>query len=133
MKKLFIFLSAIALSFSALAQSDYPQYRDINHQVNPQVRYKLYPTFNVWTYLKLDTQKGTVYQVQYSKKEGQSFELYVGTPGYFGFSTDTINGRYELYPTTNNWTFMMLDQIDGDVYEVQWGQEAKYRYIKEIK
>ena len=29
-------------------------------------RYKLYPTQNMWTFLKLDTETGRIWQVQYS-------------------------------------------------------------------
>lgn len=133
MKKLLFILAAVVITASVMAEGEYPQYRSVNHYSDSSVRYKLYQTFNLWTFLKLDTRRGTIYQVQYSKKEGQSFETYLGTPGIYGFASDTINGRYELYPTQNNWTFLLVDQIDGDVYEVQWSQESdKYRYIKRI-
>lgn len=36
------------------------------------------------------------------------------------FGTDA---RYKLYPTQNMYNFIMLDQIDGDTYQVQWGKE----------
>ncbi len=32
-------------------------------------------------------------------------------------------GRYALFPTQNMYNFIMLDQIDGDTYQVQWGKE----------
>ena len=44
-----------------------------------------------------------------------------------------INGRFELYPTSNNWTFILLDPIDGDAYHVQWGHSKKDRIIYKIK
>ena len=36
------------------------------------------------------------------------------------FGTDA---RYKLYPTQNMYNFILLDQIDGDTYQVQWGKE----------
>ena len=42
-------------------------------------------------------------------------------------------GRYTLYPTDNMWTFLMLDQIDGTVYQVQWSQKADSRGVIKIE
>lgn len=34
-------------------------------------------------------------------------------------------GRFTLYPTENMYNFILLDQIDGDVYQAQWSMEEK--------
>ena len=112
------------------AQTQYNQFNEVNHVVNQQVKYKLYPTFNMWTFLKLNTQNGEITQVQYSIN-GDEMEVYLGRP--IALISDYVNGRYELYPTTNNWTFLLLDQIDGRVYHVQWSQESGDRFVYEIK
>jgi hypothetical protein len=31
-------------------------------------------------------------------------------------------GRFTLYPTTNIYTFVLLDQDTGDTWHVQWGK-----------
>lgn len=91
--------------------------------------YLLYPTTNIYTFLKLDTRNGKIWQVQYSMDENEfevvlnSRELVIsGKPGQFA-----------LYPTTNNWTFLLLDTVNGDVWHVQWSQDASDRGIIPIK
>jgi len=111
------------------------QFNDVNHAANENVRYKLYPTFNMWTFLKLDTQTGKVSMLQFSvesaKNEG---ELFVGVPLEVYIGDDVVNGRYELYPTTNIWTFIMIDQINGNTYHVQWSNDKmSNNYVKKIE
>lgn len=88
-------------------------------------RYKLYPTQNVWTFLKLDSETGRIWQVQYSVKGNDSrFEVPLN-PGNIAKALKRSQkaGRYSLFPTQNMYNFIMLDQIDGDTYQVQWGKE----------
>ena len=40
--------------------------------------------------------------------------------------------RFTLYPTTNIWTFLLLDQVEGTPYQVQWSQEANKRFVMRI-
>lgn len=108
------------------------QYRDVNHFSSDSVRYKLYPTFNMWTFLKLDTRTGLITQVQYSVN-GDEFECTSGAPFNLSTPEKNRNGRYELYPAINNWTFLLLDQIEGKVYHVQWSQKTTNRGVYEIQ
>ena len=88
-------------------------------------RYKLYPTQNMWTFLKLDTETGRIWQVQYSVKGNDTrFEVPLN-PGNIAMALKRSQraGRYALFPTQNMYNFIMLDQIDGDTYQVQWGKE----------
>ena len=88
-------------------------------------RYKLYPTQNMWTFLKLDTETGRIWQVQYSVKGNDTrFEVPLN-PGNIAKALKRSQkaGRYALFPTQNMYNFIMLDQIDGDTYQVQWGKE----------
>ena len=41
----------------------------------------------------------------------------------------SIVGRFTLYATDNMWTFILLDQIDGDTWQVQWSLEEDKRFI----
>jgi hypothetical protein len=38
-------------------------------------------------------------------------------------------GRFTLYPTSNMYNFILLDQIDGGTWQVQWAAEARNRLI----
>lgn len=39
------------------------------------------------------------------------------------------NGRFFLYPTSNMYNFILLDQIDGRTWQVQWSTEEKNRMV----
>jgi hypothetical protein len=44
-----------------------------------------------------------------------------------------IIGRYTLYPTENFYNFLLLDQIDGNVFQVQWSKELENRLVVPIE
>lgn len=85
----------------------------------------LYPTTNIYTFLKLDTRNGKIWQVQYSMDDNE-FEVVLNGVSLL---LDGKPGQFALYPTTNNWTFLLLDTINGNVWHVQWSQEASKRGI----
>jgi len=39
------------------------------------------------------------------------------------------NGRFKLYPTDNNYNFIMVDVINGNTYQVQWNTKSKKRFV----
>lgn len=89
----------------------------------------LYPTTNFYTFLKLDTRNGKIWQVQYSMDKNE-FEVPLNEKALI---TPGKPGRFALYPTTNNWTFLLLDTMSGDVWHVQWSQEVGNRGLNRIK
>jgi hypothetical protein len=91
--------------------------------------YVLYPTVNMYTFLKLDTRNGKIWQVQYSMDENE-FECILNG---IELVSNGKPGQFTLYPTTNNWTFILLDTINGQTYHVQWSQDAEKRAIYRIK
>lgn len=48
-------------------------------------------------------------------------------------SNDSKDGRFELFPTTNIYTFLLLDKIDGRTWQVQWSTEKENRLLIPIK
>ena len=36
---------------------------------------------------------------------------------------------FKLYPTQNMYTFILLDRINGETYQVQWSQEYSNRLV----
>lgn len=92
-------------------------------------RYKIYPTSNNYNSLKLDTATGKVYALQIGMNDDSRRMEYAITDAvsYDG----TVIGRYELYPTKNNYNFILLDTILGIAYQVQWStkQEECGRWI----
>lgn len=88
--------------------------------------FKLYPTENFYTFLKLNTQTGQVYQLQYSVGDGDSGEWTVNDK-CLNLDGNLQNGRFELYPTHNMYNFLLLDKKTGSVFQVQWAMNEKNR------
>ena len=133
MKRFLFILVAAILTVGVIAQEQI-QFNAVNHEINTSLRYKLYPTFNMWTYLKLDTQTGRVTMLQFStNSRTEEGEIYIGIPMETYVGDEAKNGRYELYPTTNMWTFLMIDQMNGNTYHIQWSnKDLKYNQLYRI-
>lgn len=102
-------------------------------QTNEVERFKLFPTQNMWTFIKLDTQTGQMWQVQYSlKSEKERFEYNLNSHSLVT-NGKKVNGRFELYPTQNIYNFILLDRIDGQVWQVQWSFDAENRLIVPVE
>ncbi|MBO7550071.1 MAG: hypothetical protein J6T62_00895 [Fibrobacter sp.] len=98
---------------------------------NPDVRYRLFATTNIWTFLKLDTVTGRIWQVQYSTTgPSYRFETVLNSVDLTKKrEQEWIVGRFTLYPTQNYYNFILLDQVDGYTYQVQWNQDADQRMV----
>jgi hypothetical protein len=171
-----------------------------NISVDSNVRYRLFATKNMYTFIKLDTRNGLMWQVQWSTKGiGYRYETELNKVKYakttkeiteyqtekykedsaywekkkedwykkksdttlteedFYYkteedlalwhkpkpleesinlalknSTKALNGRFFLYPTTNSYNFILLDQIDGRAWQVQWNIEKSDRMVLRI-
>ncbi|MCB9075480.1 MAG: hypothetical protein H6552_08105 [Chitinophagales bacterium] len=98
-------------------------------QISENTIYQLFPTKNYWTFIKLDTRNGKMWQVHFTVKEdGGQGELVLNSVPIVSKEKE-VNGRFTLYPTENMYNFLLLDQIDGKVYQAQWSMEAKNRGI----
>ena len=94
------------------------------------VNFRLYQTNNRWTFLKLDTRTGIIMHVQYSI-EGNAMQYELNGIS-LAHGEDAMPGRFFLYPTENTFNFILLDQIDGRVWQVQWSIDKKERGIWRI-
>jgi hypothetical protein len=94
------------------------------------VTYRLFSTRNMYTFIKLDTRNGKMWQVQWSNK-GKEYRSESTLSDISQVNKDEEkNGRFFLYPTTNIYTFILLDQIDGRTWQVQWGKEDERLVIR---
>jgi hypothetical protein len=94
--------------------------------------FELFPTPNIWTFIKLDTRNGKMWQVHLSVN-ADGFEGQVvlnSTP--LVIEEDEIKGRFTLYKTENTYNLILLDQIDGRVWQTQWNSEQEKRFISRI-
>lgn len=94
------------------------------------VNFRLYQTNNLWTFLKLDTRTGVIMHVQYSTK-GDAMQYKLNSIP-LAEGEDAKPGRFFLYPTENTFNFILLDQIDGRVWQVQWNIDWDKRGIWQI-
>lgn len=124
MKKTILLLAfSLAFAVSAVAQS--PSSSSITGKQTEVLvpHYKLYPTTNMWIFLKLDTAQGLVKMVQYSMEAKNRLEAPIN---YLPLASgaDAIPGRFNLYATQNMWTFILLDEVDGRTWQIQWSLDG---------
>lgn len=127
MKKIALFL-LFAFSLASYSYAAEPA-TVVAPTTNAVNNYLLYSTTNIYTFLKLDTRNGKIWQVQYSMDDNE-FEVALNSRELV---TTGKPGQFALYPTTDNWTFLLLDTINGDVWHVQWSLEADNRVIIPIR
>ncbi|EJG02191.1 hypothetical protein [Flavobacterium sp. F52] len=89
--------------------------------------YRLYPTNNMWTYIKLNTRNGQMWQVQWDTGKNR-FESPLSLKALAAPDQEK-NCRFALSPTTNIYNFILLDQIDGRVWQVQWSSKPEERAV----
>lgn len=125
MKTKFLTLTFALLSVLSFAQTQ----TNTNSTVSPDndIVYRLFPTTNIWNFIKLNTRDGRMWQVQYSMENDQ-IEVPLSLITRVS-KEEEKNGRFFLYPTQNMWTFILLDQLDGRVWQVQWSTESKNRFV----
>lgn len=94
--------------------------------------YKLYSTSNMWTFIKLDTRNGKMWQIQFSVKgDDYRFESPLNTISLISNGNEA--GRFELYPTQNMYNFILLDGLDGKAWQIQWSTEPENQAIIPIQ
>lgn len=96
--------------------------------------YELYPTTNMYNFLKLNTSDGRITQVQYGiNNDAARFESSLNSIPLVEAS-QAQNGRFKLCPTQNMYTFLLLDTINGRTWQIQWSIDADKRgIVGEIK
>ena len=95
---------------------------------NPDAPFRLFNTQNIYTLLKLDTRDGRIWQLQW----GDADHRFIAPLNSQSVTSSGKAGRFTLYPTSNIYTFVLLDQETGDTWHVQWGQPED-RFMRRIK
>ena len=122
MKKLLLLCVFAIFTLIANAQTDIRQTRPDFTQ-NPNATYRLFPTTNMWIFIKLNTADGRMWLVQYSTKAGNQVEIPLSRIER-AEESEKKDGRFTLYATQNMYNFILLDPIDGRVWQVQWSTEG---------
>lgn len=128
MKKYILLGLILLFLFMSCNQDKDKNAQPAKQEIKENVRYKMFPTENIWTFLKLDTMSGKIWQVQYSINEGYRGEVELNDKALVN-GDDAENGRFTLYPTKNMYNFILLDQINGKMWQVQWSIDEENRMI----
>jgi hypothetical protein len=132
MRKIIVSLIFTAMTFLSFAQPDNRIMNSSAEQTIMAVPFRLFPTQNMWNFIKLDTRNGKMWQVQYSMKKDSRFETHLNLRSLVHKEKEVIN-RFTLYSTQNIYTFILLDQIDGKAWQVQWSIEPENRAVIPIE
>lgn len=126
MKKLFIIFAAamMAVSVMAVETQQFSQ--------NPNAIYRLFPTQNMYIYLRLDTRYGKIDMVQWSTDSDNRVYTTLSDKNLLPSGQDAKAGRFTLYSTTNIYNFILIDQNNGNVWQVQWSIEPSNRMVVPI-
>lgn len=95
-------------------------------------RFKLFKTDNIYNLIKLDTATGRTWQVQYRTKDTDSMTVPIDDTSLLWNSEIEKSGRFDLYPTSNMYTFILMDTETGRTWQIQWSTEAKRRFRERI-
>lgn len=131
MRNIFIIFFALSCVVTSCSKVDKKVQSELKQEVNNGARYELYPTQNMWTFLKLDTKTGKIWQVQYSIESGKQGEWVLNEQSLIQDGSGE-NGRFELYSTNNIFNFILLDHFNGKTYQVQWSQKEELRMVVPI-
>ena len=118
-RSLLVAMALYMFASLAWAQDDLPAPTQ-----DPNVPYRLFNTKNIYTFLKLDTRDGKIWQVQWGDENHRFTEALNSR----ALATGGKAGRFTMYPTSNIFTFILLDQVTGEAWHVQWGTPDK-RFI----
>ena len=131
MKSLIITLFILFSSISVFAQSESDTPLQ-NISSDSQVKFRLFATKNMYTFIKLNTRNGKMWQVHFSINNDKFEGQLVLNSNPLVSEEDEIKGRFTLYKTENIYNLLMIDQIDGRVWQVQWNSEQDKRFISRL-
>ena len=93
--------------------------------------YKLFATTNQRIFIQLNTRNGIMSLVQFGMDGEDRLKTFLNLK-VLASEEEEENGRFTLYPTKNIWTFILLDQINGETWQVQWSIEPSERFVELI-
>ena len=127
-KMLCIAVMALVVQFTFAQSVDFPA---TEYTQDPKANYRLYKTKNIYNFIKLDTRTGQMEMVQWTTN-GYPSTYMLSDVKRVDNPEDEIPGRFTLYSTTNFYNFVLLDQIDGRTWQVQWDTDTTNMMVVRI-
>ena len=132
MKKILASIIFTFISILSFAQVSKKPIEKAPIKSNLTVQYRLFPTQNLWTFIKLNTTNGQMWQVQYGMELNSRIISNLNIEPLV-IKEKEVNDRFTLYPTQNMYTFILLDQLDGRTWQVQWSHDPDSRIVLQIE
>ena len=129
--KRFFYIIVVLLVCSQYGMGQTIDFPATEYSQDPKANFRLYKTKNMYNFIKLDTRTGQMELVQWSVARDRM--VYKLSDRILVSQEEQIPGRFTLYATTNIYQFVLLDQIDGRTWQVQWDTKKEYRWIQRIK
>ena len=129
--KRFFYIIVVLLVCSQYGMGQTIDFPATEYSQDPKANFRLYKTKNMYNFIKLDTRTGQMELVQWSL-EGNRMSYRLSNEILTSSFEEQIPGRFTLYATTNMYQFILLDQIDGRTWHVQWGADKEYRWVRRI-
>lgn len=125
MKKHIILVIILTLNINLYAQAQIEKKQNDLHQISENYikTYRMFPTANVWHFIKLNTQTGQMWQVELNQKKSNQLETPINSSSLVEKQNE-VDNRFTLYSTNNSWNFFLLDQIDGRVWQLNWSTKS---------
>jgi len=133
MKKYIILAITILLNMSLLAQMKIEKNQNDLYQKNENFikTYRIFPTVNMWYFIKLNTRNGQMWQIQFDQKETKQLDTPLNSLSLVKKEYE-VDNRFILYPTKNNWNYLLLDQINGKIWQLNWDMKPEKNKISSL-
>ncbi len=121
MKKYIITVIIILLKMNSYSQIQTENSKDGLYQIQENYirTYRIFPTGNMWYFIKLNTRTGEMWQIEFDQSNTEQLKTPLNSLA-LEEEYKEIDNRFTLYHTQNNWTFLLLDQLDGKIWQVNW-------------
>lgn len=83
----------------------------------------------MWTFLELNTMTGQIWIVQWSMDNEKQFKYTLDDKVRISKTDANVSGRFSLHATENIFNFILLDNINGKCWQVQWSFDENARFV----
>ena len=103
------------------------------YQVNENFikTYRIFPTVNISYFIKLNTRTGQMWQIEFDQKKSKQQEIPLSNLSLVEKQNE-VDNRFTLYATENSWNFLLLDQINGKIWQVKWNMKPEKNTISPL-
>lgn len=103
------------------------------YQVNEnQIKtYRILPTVNMSYFIKLNTRNGQMWHIKFDQRKTNQLETPLSNFSLVEKQNE-VDNRFILYPSRDRRYFLLLDQINGKIWQVNWDERPEKNNILPI-